>query len=130
MERTWGYGEDGYQAITFEYVSGGVINIYASGYDGYTEISRMPFDQLSEMYGAMLHFKMAEELAGLESARQPCTWPSCLTEEQGKLLGQEIYQEEVTGEHCNIYLERYPFDQREICGCREVPRERDDPDEL
>ena len=51
-----------------------------------------------------------------------CVWPSCLNREQAELLTREILQEEMTGEPCSIYLDAYPFDQREVCGCREPPR--------
>ncbi len=48
-----------------------------------------------------------------------CRWPSCLTKEQEQLLVEEITQESETGEPCHIYLDKYPQDQRQVCGCKE-----------
>lgn len=53
MGERWGYGEDGFQAISFEMRPDGAIDIVAAGYDGYTEITAMPYEEFKALAAVM-----------------------------------------------------------------------------
>lgn len=75
MGSTWEYGEDGYQSISFEYRPGGTVDVVAAGYEGFTEITGLPYAEFKALAAVMHEYHLAEEaknpkLDGAPDARE------------------------------------------------------------